>query len=99
MGKTIQVQKKETGEILTLDFEEYIKGVVAAEMPASFEEEALKAQAVAARTYAFRRMKEQMAKPVETRPSFHITTDFHTGQSYLTMEELKQKWGNNFYFT
>lgn len=97
VGKTIQVQKKETGEILTLDFEEYIKGVVAAEMPASFEEEALKAQAVAARTYAFRRMKEQMAKPVETRPSFHITTDFHTGQSYLTMEELKQKWGNNFY--
>ena len=34
--------------------EDYIKGVVAAEMPASFPEEALKAQAVASRTYAVR---------------------------------------------
>ncbi len=98
-GNMIKVQKKETGEILTLDFEEYIKGVVAAEMPASFEEEALKAQAVAARTYALRRILEQKAQPVETRPSYHITTDFRTGQSYLTMEELKKKWGDTNFYT
>ncbi len=41
-----------TGEIITLDLEEYLTGVVMAEMPLSFHPEALKAQAVAARTYA-----------------------------------------------
>ena len=39
-----------------MDLEEYIKGVVAAEMPADFDLEALKAQAVAARTFAYGRM-------------------------------------------
>lgn len=39
------------------EFEEYIVGVVAAEMPALYEKEALKAQAVAARTYAIRNIQ------------------------------------------
>lgn len=39
-----------------MDLETYVRGVVLAEMPASFETEALKAQAVAARTYALRRL-------------------------------------------
>ena len=42
------------GDVVTMDLEEYITGVVLAEMPASFEPEALKAQAVVARTYAMR---------------------------------------------
>ncbi len=42
--------------VLQMDLEEYVRGVVLAEMPASFELEALKAQAVAARTYALRRV-------------------------------------------
>lgn len=42
------------GEISEMDLDEYLTGVVLAEMPASFEEEALKAQAVVARTYAVR---------------------------------------------
>ena len=55
-------QKSEiaTPEIIrtSSDFEAYIKGVVAAEMPALFQTEALKAQAVSARTYAARKMYE-----------------------------------------
>ncbi|NMA83918.1 MAG: stage II sporulation protein D [Epulopiscium sp.] len=98
-GNNIKVQKKETGEIITLDFEEYIKGVVAAEMPANFEEEALKAQAVAARTYALRRILERDNQPLETRPPYHITTDFRTGQSYLNMQELKERWGETNFYT
>ncbi len=39
------------GEIVSMPLEEYLVGVVAAEMPAAFLPEALKAQAVAARTY------------------------------------------------
>ena len=44
------------GQILELFLEEYLVGVVLSEMPASFETEALKAQAVAARTFAMRQM-------------------------------------------
>ena len=39
-------------EVREMELEEYLRGVLAAEMPASFPEDALKAQAVAARTYA-----------------------------------------------
>ena len=42
------------GTVQEMDLEDYVRGVVLAEMPASFEEEALKAQAVAARTYTLR---------------------------------------------
>ena len=51
---SINLEEKLDKKIIVngLDLEEYIIGVVAAEMPASFEEEALKSQAVAARSYA-----------------------------------------------
>lgn len=42
--------------VVQMDLEEYVRGVVLAEMPASFDPEALKAQAVAARTYSLRRL-------------------------------------------
>ena len=63
-------------------FEDYITGVVAAEMPASFEAEALKAQAVAARTYAKRRIDagntlDDMIK--------------NGGQAYNSVEDMKNK--------
>lgn len=53
-GMTIPVLNSD-GEVVTADLEEYLVGVVLAEMPAAFEEDALKAQAVVARTYALRR--------------------------------------------
>ena len=68
------------------EFEDYIKGVVAAEMPALFQQEALKAQAVSARTYAVRKMQENATTEVP----------YNIGQAYITIDEMKQKWGNNF---
>ncbi len=53
----IKVMINATKEIQEIDLEEYLKGVVASEMPGEFELEALKAQAVAARTYAMARTK------------------------------------------
>lgn len=41
----------------TLDMEDYVKGVVPGEMPSSWHKEALKAQAVAARSYAYAQLK------------------------------------------
>lgn len=80
-----KVYSPEIEIIQDIGIEEYIKGVVAAEMPALFEEEALKAQAVAARTYALKKMKDN--KDI-------VETDI--GQAYLSKEELKQKWGSNY---
>lgn len=48
----IDIYRTDSGKVETLPFEEYIKGVVASEMPSTFHIEALKAQAVAARTYS-----------------------------------------------
>ena len=50
-NKYVRVKRNSTGTIEKVPFEEYIIGVVAGEMPASFDIEALKAQAVAARSY------------------------------------------------
>lgn len=80
-----KVYSPEIEIIQDIGIEEYIKGVVAAEMPALFEEEALKAQAVAARTYALKKMKDN--KDI-------VETDI--GQAYLSKEELKQNWGSNY---
>ena len=54
--KTITVYFKETGDKKTMNIEEYLLGVIAAEMPANFPLEALKAQAVASRSYALDKM-------------------------------------------
>lgn len=50
-GSSVRVYDHRAEECLSLPLETYLVGVVAAEMPASFQLEALKAQAVAARTY------------------------------------------------
>ena len=54
----IKVFNTDTNEVMTIDFEDYIKGVVSSEMPAEFNSEALKAQAVTARTYTLYRIKK-----------------------------------------
>jgi len=59
--------------------EEYVVGVVAAEMPASFELEALKAQAVAARTYAYARIMNDF----EGKNDVHFGADICTDPGQL----------------
>lgn len=53
----ISLYISETGEIKHIPFEEYILQVVYAEMPTSFEKEALKAQAIAARSYTYKKLE------------------------------------------
>ncbi|MBM7557004.1 stage II sporulation protein D [Halanaerobacter jeridensis] len=72
----------------TLPLEEYVKGVVAAEMPASFPLEALKAQAVAARTYALK-------KEINGQ---RLTTSSKFDQAWLSKQELKNKWTTDNFF-
>ena len=75
--ETIEVLRCGSGKKVKVDFEEYVACVVASEMPANFEEEALKAQSVAARTFA-------MAK-IETKSPICDSTHC---QVYKTEEEL-----------
>lgn len=79
----------ETEKITNINAEDYIFGVVAAEMPALYETEALKAQAVAAYTYAcFNREKNK-------DNSYDVSADPSVSQCYITEEEAMAKWGNN----
>lgn len=56
--KLIKVFNSKTNEVIVIEPEEYLKGVVASEMPADFNIEALKAQSVTARTYLLYRLKK-----------------------------------------
>lgn len=82
----IKVKNEKTGKILEVPFEEYIKGVVSAEMGSNFEIEALKAQAVASRSYALYHMNGKE----------YDVTNTTTNQVYLTDDELKEKWKDSY---
>jgi len=82
----IKVYDTRNQQVIQMELEEYVKGVVAAEMPGEFHIEALKAQAVASRTYAISRSLNYQ----EGHPD-HIEAPLCTGihcQAYLTLEEL-----------
>lgn len=86
--ETFKVLDKGSGKITEMSAEDYIFGVVAAEMPALYENEALKAQAVAAYTFALKRAQENSGK------DYDITTDYTTDQSFITREKARENWGD-----
>jgi len=89
---TIRVYVKGENRVRVMPFEEYIKGVVAAEMPAEFEPEALKAQAVAARTYAYARMKGLYRSSDKQHADADICTDPGHCQAWISQEKAMKKW-------
>jgi stage II sporulation protein D len=90
----IRVLVHTTGEIVTLPLEVYIAGVVAAEMPTSFSFEALKAQALIARTYAVRNMRSYGGQGVAGRIDADITTDIWAqGQAWMSKAQARKEWG------
>lgn len=78
------------GETRELDMAEYLTGVVAAEMPASFETEALKAQAVAARSYTMYCMMSGK------HGTGQVCTSSGCCQAYLTEEQMLARWGTGY---
>lgn len=85
----IRVKDEKTNQIMTIPFEKYIKGVVAGEMPATFELEALKAQAVVSRSYAMYQM-------TATKDKEYDVLNTTANQVYLTDEQLKTNWKENY---
>ena len=92
--QTIRVYNTETEELMILQLEEYIVGVVAAEMPASFELNALKAQAVAARTYALNRIEHPNSKVTALHPDAQITTSPEICQAWIDENTQRARWGD-----
>lgn len=80
-----KIKLNNNGSVITIGLEDYIIGVVAAEMPASFNIEALKAQAVVARTYA---MKKAEKGTILQNSTYH--------QVYNTANQMKARWGSSF---
>ena len=85
----VRVYRENKKEIERVPIEEYIVGVVSGEMPVSFENEALKAQAVASRSYVMKQMEQARNKEYDV-------VDTVTNQVYLDNEELKNNWKDNY---
>ena len=81
------------GDIVQMSMEEYLLGVVAAEMPARFHPEALRAQAIAARTYTLYRM---LLEPAGRHPNAYVCGAYTCCKAYHPPERLKERWGNDF---
>ncbi len=77
------------GKILTLDLEEYLVGVVLSEMPASFELEALKAQAVAARTFTCKQMHSGKHTDAD------VCSSSACCQAWTSTDALREKFGSD----
>ncbi len=94
-GPLVRLQLQ-TGQVVTLPLEEYLVGVVAAEMPAEFHPEALKAQAVAARTYTLRRLAGFLRPNAEQGHSLSdtdLSTDPENSQAWIPVSEMRRRWG------
>lgn len=85
----INVYRHQSKTTEQINFEDYVKGVVAGEMPATFEPEALKAQAVAARTYSLSKVIRSGDGGNPDHPSAPVCDDTHC-QVYRSVEELSQ---------
>lgn len=88
-NKTVRVKRLSTDKVEEVPLEEYIVGVLAGEMPIDFELEALKAQAVASRSYVLKRMEYNMDNEYDV-------VDSVLNQVYLDDDYLKETWGNNY---
>lgn len=89
----ISVYRTIEKKVEVVPIEEYITGVISAEMPADFEIEALKAQAMAARTYMIRRLAEKNFSDV---PEGAHVTDTEQHQVYMDSQQQKERWGRDY---
>ncbi len=89
----VKVFFNDEGEIRDMLLEEYILGVVSGEMPASYGLEAVKAQAVAARTYTLYSIQHGGCK---TNPNADICTSSSCCQTYNSEARMHSKWGDQY---
>ena len=87
-SRTIKLLHSTTGQIEEIDLDGYLYGVVSSEMPANFEVEALKAQAVVARTYTIYQISHNSSK----HAGADICDNYACCQAWISKEERMSKW-------
>jgi stage II sporulation protein D len=97
----VRVFLHDENKVVPMQLEDYLVGVVAAEMPAEFPPDALKAQAVVARTYAVRSIGTS-GTGAPLHAGADVCDEGSHGQAWLSRQELKKRWGivdyyNNYY--
>lgn len=93
---SIRVYFPDRRVVQEMPLDEYLKGVVAGEMPSDFETEALRAQMVVARTYALRRVRPyggEAATGCPLSPQADVCADPNTGQAFLSRDQANAKLG------
>jgi len=80
-------------EVHEMSMAEFLEGVVAAEMPARFHPEALRAQAVAARTYTLHRM---LVEPSPRHPEAVVCGSYACCKAFHSPQQLRERWGSSF---
>lgn len=95
-GEPYKVLDVSTGKVIEVDEKTYVTGAVCAEMPATFEPDALKAQAVVAHTYAERQRLKEREKPTPELCGADFSNDTAKYQGYFTKNQAMQYYGDNF---
>lgn len=93
---TFLVLDAASGQVLSVPAAVYVVGAVCAEMPASFEPEALKAQAVAAHTYAVRQRERELASPTAELKGAYFSNDSSKYQAYFTDAQMREFFGETY---
>ena len=83
-------------KLVVMPLEEYLLGVVAGEMPASYNEEALKAQAVAARTLTIQKMPVYGGRGCNQMTGADVCSSFAHCQEWISEEQMRKNWGDQF---
>lgn len=93
---TVKFLFTEEDKVEEIPMEDYMIGAVLAQMPADFEEEALKAQAVLAHTYAVRRILNEKENPTEALKGAAMSDDASLYLGYFTEAQAKELYGDDY---
>ena len=87
----IRVYDHRADKLITMPLEEYVIGVASGEMPVRYELEALKAQAIATRTYTLYRAAHGGC---HTNPDADVCMNSKCCQAFTTVERMQKNWGS-----
>ncbi|MFR8012156.1 MAG: stage II sporulation protein D [Clostridia bacterium] len=93
---TFKILLSESGEVVTLSERDYLIGAVCAEMPPLYHAQALRAQAVASYTNAYRMRAANRSNPDDSLKGADLSDNTDSHQGYMTEQELRDKFGENY---
>ncbi len=94
--ESVKILFTQSGEVEELSMEEYMIGAVMAQMPADFDKEALKAQAVLAHTYAVRRRLNEEISPDSSLKGADMSDDGEKYNGFYTQEQGRELYGDDY---